>query len=145
MCAQWRINTPLHKVYLQLVYYIFGVKVFVAYELVVSRGVVLGVVIPKVGCYWSPKIFESPLGAYILYPIEAHFDGLGLIMIQGFVEKTLDVELSTCIFVGGCWYPISIRVVHSGTSYCESMKDTPISTSNVNSMTFVLLIVPQEH
>ena len=58
-----------------------------AYELVVSRGVVLGVLIPKVGCYWSPKIFELPLGTYILYPIEAHVDGLGLIMIQGFVEK----------------------------------------------------------
>ena len=103
-----------------------------AYEFVVSRGVVLGVVIPKVGFYRSPKIFESTLGAYILYPIEAHVDGLGLIMIQGFVEKALDVELFTCIFVGVFRYPISIRVVHSGTSSCEFINDTPISTSNIN-------------
>ena len=48
-----------------------------AYELVVIMGMVLGVIITKVGCYLFPKQFELLLGASILHPVEVHVNGLG--------------------------------------------------------------------
>ena len=62
-------------------------NLFVAYESVVIRGVVIGVIITKIGCSCSPNFFELPLGASVLYPAEGYVDGLGPLLLQGFVRK----------------------------------------------------------
>ena len=48
--------------------------------------------------------------------------------------------LSTCIFVGGCGYPISIIVVHSGTSLCAFINDYPIYASTLDAVIFVIIL-----
>ena len=105
MCVHWWINKTLHKAYLQLVYYIFGVKVFVAYESVMSRGWCLVWESLRLVATGLQKKIESPFGAYILYPIEAHVDGLGLIILQGFVGKSIGCGIFHLYFCWRLWVP----------------------------------------
>ena len=49
------------------------------------------------------------------------------------------VVLSTCIGVGGCWCPISIKVVLAGMACLEFRKSAPISASAANDITFFKL------
>ena len=114
-------------------------KLFVVSESVVSRGVLLGVIITKIGCSRSPKTLKLLLVASILHPVEAHVDGLGPLLLQFFLSNSLVVLLSTCILVGCCWCNISMRVFCSGTVSCAFIKDVPISSSAANAMTFVII------
>ena len=72
--------------------------VFVAYESVLSRGMVLGVIITKVGCSWSQK--QLPLGASVFHPVEAHVDGLGPLLLQVFVSKLISCGI---VHLYPCW------------------------------------------
>ena len=110
-----------------------------AYELVVSRGMVIGVIITKVGCSLSSN-FKFPLGASILHPVEAHANGLGPLLLQFFLENTLAVVLSTCIIVGGCGCTIYTRVAIPGNTPYAFINDAPISASASDAMIFVMIL-----
>ena len=75
-----------------------------------------------------------------MHPVEVHVNGLGPLLIQGFVRKSLAVLFSTSIIVGGCGCPISIRVMSSGTASCAFINDSPISASSAYAMIFVVIL-----
>ena len=54
-------------------------------------------------------------------------------------ENELAVVLYTCIIVGGRGFPISMRVVCSGTASCTFINDASISASAADAMTFVMI------
>ena len=73
-----------------------------AYELVVSRGMVIGVIITKVGCSLSSN-FKFPLGASVLHPVEAHADGLGPLLLQVFFRKYISCGIVHLYYCWGLW------------------------------------------
>ena len=55
------------------------------------------------------------------------------------LKKASALVLSTCIFVGGCGCPISIRVVRSGTASYAFINDAWIYTSAPYDIAFVII------
>ena len=72
-----------------------------AYESVVRRGVVLGVIITKMYYSWSPLKIIFPLISYVLYTLEAYADGLGPLLLQGFVGKFIGCGI---VQLYSCWW-----------------------------------------
>ena len=56
------------------------------------------------------------------------------------LENSLAVVFSTCIIVVGCGCPIYIIVVRSRNSSREFINDAPISASDADDMTFVMIL-----
>ena len=86
------------------------------------------------------NFFDLTLGSSVLYPVEAHVNGLGTLLLQGFVGNVLTVVLSICIFVVGCGCPISIRVLRSVTSSYAFINDAPSYSSNSYAMIFFIIL-----
>ena len=74
-----------------------------------------------------------------MYPVEEYVNNLGPPLLQCLLENVLDVVLSTCILVGGCECPISMKVVRSGTNSCSFIIDAHISAFPANFMTFIII------
>ena len=64
---------------------------------------VLGVIITKIGCSWSPKIFDFPLGASVLNPIEVYVNGLGPLLLQDFFSKWIRCVIVHLYYCWGLW------------------------------------------
>ena len=77
--------------------------VFVAYELVVSRGMVLVVIISNIDCSWYLKKTELPLGASVVYLVEAHVESLGPLLLQDFVGKCIIFGSVHLYYCWGLW------------------------------------------
>ena len=79
--------TPSPHARSQEVHLLVSVDVMWAFEAVVGSGMVLGVVVPQIDVTWSVVDKELLLGFTILDPVEAHVDGFGSFLFDGFVGK----------------------------------------------------------
>ena len=73
-----------------------------AHESLESRAVVLGVLLTMVGCSWS-TILKLTLEASVLYTVKAYVDGLGTLLLQGFVGKGIGCDIIQLYYCLGLW------------------------------------------